>query len=182
MNEKLRIVTEKHIINAVAGTIFEMSPYHYEEINEIIDAIHKFMEEKSETKIGLLMYHTDKQALFNDLKQLLFSQQQFKILNVSRYLRKQGVINPDDERNKGISFSGRGIPELKKEYDFIDLDACVRNITNDIWNRVLQEDDCMLCKHAIHRTSNTPSACDECNTCYLNPTHKNNYEYAEVKE
>lgn len=181
MEEKLRI-SNGMIINAVAGVIYQMHPYKApENMDKIMSAVVEFYDKKVDCCGHIndnfkLFEYENEEALHVEINTLLKSVKEFRQLNISRKLKEQGVDDVNDERNKGIRFTDRYSVDNKDTVydDFIDLDACIRNIVNQIIRTHETEDDCMFCKFALRYGVCEPSYCEECQTCILNPKIKYN--------
>lgn len=175
--------TNSKIVKAIAGTIVEMHPYHNpENMDKIMTHVVKQLDNKYylETKKNdsfQLFNFKDREELHSFIQELL-NIKEFKDLNISKYLKEQGVTDADDERNSGISFTSRYDRRNieYRQYDFIDLDACTRNIAIEI-DIISEEHDCFLCKHAENYGSTKPSNCKTCITCINNPIYTNNQEF-----
>ena len=169
------LVSNKEVINAVCGVIFEMHPYHNPEgIDKIVEAIDKHFENVDKLSKDSY-FHTirfdNSKSLYYWLKDFLYSIKEFKDYNISRKLKDAGVVDADDERNKGIVIVARGTPMSKdsRYTNFIDLNACIQNIHNQIINNYQNSEDCFLCKHAKLYGSMEPSDCEECKNCICRP-------------
>ena len=152
--EKFR-VTNNQLIEAFAGVIYSMHPYHKpENFDKIMDALLKHLDTKAETYKGKkLTFIVLEYESINDfekkLKKFLFEIKEFRQLNISKKLKDAGVEDIDDKRNSGIVFSTRyDINTEDDRYkDFISLDACIQNIVRSI-DRITQfDEDCFLCKY-----------------------------------
>ena len=164
-------ISNKDCINGITGVIYEMHPYHKpENINDIVDAIEKYYTDnvpKKEKKYSFKLLDFKSYNEFKDiLDKLLKSIDAFRKYNISKALKDKGVIDPEDPRNSGIVFSDR-CTEIEEYYDFIDLDACIRNIALQIWNTKEYGEDCFLCKYAKKYGSMEPGN-QICNTCICN--------------
>lgn len=180
---KVRI-TNKLIINSVVGVIYQMHPYHNPEgINKIVQKINKWCDEtpdcigsiKDTFKIFEWNTWEDFEKWLNDfLNDIL----EFRQLNISRKLKDEGIKDIDDERNSGIRFVDRYTVDTQDERytDFIDLDACVRNIVRQIGLIQQMDEDCFLCKYAKEYGSMEPSECEQCKNCLCNPKIRYNRE------
>lgn len=179
--EKIRI-SNREIISSVAGTIYEMHPYKCpENMDKIMSGVVSYYDEKIDScghkgDNFKIFDYIDSNSLLNELDTLLKSIKEFRQLNISKKLKDDGVDDIDDDRNGGFSFTDRYTIENKdsRYSDFIDLDACIRNIVNEILNKRKQSEDCMFCKFAIEYGSFEPSECNECKNCSLNPKLKFN--------
>lgn len=180
--EKIR-VSNKELIFAIAGIIYEFHPYHKpENIDKIIDEVIKWLNNKTDingnknSNFKIFEFNS-----FNDLKKeldfVLKNIIEFRQLNISKALKEIGVKDCDDERNAGIKFTSRydEDTEYYKYYDFIDLDACINQIVRTIDLRQQITEDCFLCKYSEKYGSTNPSNNEICNTCLCNPKIKYNY-------
>ena len=177
-------ITNKEIIFGITGTIYEMHPYHSPEgIDKIMEAVNKWLDEKvdvsGEIYTTFKIFSYDNFNTFEkELRTILMGILEFRQLNISRKLKDAGVNDINDERNNGIVFSSRYDSDTKdKRYsDFIDLDACIRNICTVIDRTNMNNQDCFLCKYAKEYGSMKPSDCEQCETCFLNPSYTFNHE------
>lgn len=172
-------ITNRQLIQAVTGTIYAMHPYHKpENFDKIMDALLEFLDSKAEVHNGkkltfIMLEYESIDDFKKKLKEFLFRIKEFRQLNISKKLKDAGVEDINDDRNKGIRFSDSHSVETEDERytDFIDLDACVRNIVFDI-DRIIQSDeDCFLCKYAKEYGSMEPGD-PRCDTCICNPNVK----------
>lgn len=179
MNKKCRI-SNKQIIQGVAGVIYRMHPFHKpENFNKIIDEFESYfnsIEPKNDT--FKLLDFDDWKVFEKWIKGFLFDIKEFTDLNISQKLKESGITDYNDQRNSGIKFSTRyDVDTLDSRYsDFIDLDACVRNIVNSIYNNCVMDDDCFLCKFSLRYGSTSPSNTEPCLTCLCNPELRYNRE------
>lgn len=176
--------TNSKIVKAIAGTIVEMHPYHNpENMDKIMSHVvttldkHYFIKYKRKDNFQIFRFK-DRDELYSFIQELL-NIKEFRELNISKYLKDQGVNNADDERNS-ISYL-TSIHDRKsiefREYDFIDLDACIQNITSELID-ISEESECFLCKYAEYYGSSNPSKDNEvCKLCCNNPNYKNNQEF-----
>ena len=176
--EKFR-VTNSQIIEAFTGVIYGMHPYHKpENFDKIMDTLLKRLDTKAETHKGkkltfIMLEYESINDFEKKLKEFLFKIKEFRQLNISKKLKDAGVEDIDDERNSGIKFSSRFDRDTEDERytDFVDLDACIRNIVISV-NRIIQfNEDCFLCKYAKEYGSMEPGD-PRCDTCICNPNVK----------
>lgn len=175
------LISNTTVINAVTGVLFEMHPYHNPEgIYTIITEIEKHFDELD----GQNMKNTFKVLSFDSydefyklLKTWLNDIKEFNALNISRKLKDEGVVDIDDDRNKGFSVCDRyTVSTYDKRYtDFIDLDAAITNISNQILLLMESDDDCFLCRYAKEYGSMEPGQMI-CQSCICNPKMENRYE------
>ena len=173
--EKFR-VSNSQLIEAFAGVIYGMHPYHKpENFDKIMDALLKRLDTKAETYKGkkltfIMLEYESIDDFKKKLKEFLFEIKEFRQLNISKKLKDAGVEDIDDERNSGIKFSSRFDRDTEDERytDFIDLDACIQNIVFSV-NRIIQfDEDCFLCKYTKEYGSMEPGD-PRCDTCICNP-------------
>lgn len=176
--EKFR-VSNSQLIEAFTGVIYRMHPYHKpENFDKIIDALLEHLDTKAKTNNGkkltfILLEYESINDFKKKLKEFLFEIKEFRQLNISKKLKDAGVEDINDERNSGIKVSTRYNVDTEDERytDFIDLDACIRNIVFDI-DRIIQfDEDCFLCKYAKEYGSMEPGD-PRCDTCICNPNVK----------
>ena len=176
--EKFR-VTNSQIIEAFTGVIYGMHPYHKpENFDKIMDTLLKRLDTKAATHKGkkltfIMLEYESINDFEKKLKEFLFKIKEFRQLNISKKLKDAGVEDIDDERNSGIKFSSRFDRDTEDERytDFVDLDACIRNIVISV-NRIIQfDEDCFLCKYAKEYGSMEPGD-PRCDTCICNPNVK----------
>lgn len=180
---KIRI-SNGQIIESVAGVIYRMHPYHNPEgINVIIEKVNKWCDETPDCSGRIddtfKLFEWDSFDDFTKwLNDFLKSILEFRQLNVSKCLKEKGVKDADDERNSGIRFTHRYAKETKDDRynDFVDLDACIRNIVRSIDVSQQMDEDCFLCKYAEEYGSMNPSNCELCNNCLCNPRIRYNRE------
>lgn len=176
-------ISNKQIIGSTSGIIYRMHPYHNPEgmhtiINSLIDEMNK-LPYKGNPKSTFKLYEFESWDAFEKwLHDVLFNILEFRQLNISKKLKDAGVIDTNDERNKGFRFtSAYDIETDDSRYtDFIDLDACVRNIVREIDMLDRLDGDCFLCTYAKEYGSMEPSDCDKCKTCSINPKYTYNRE------
>lgn len=175
-------ISNKCIIKNIAGVIYEFAPYSKpRNIDKIIDhVINKIDDYKEKSKVKhkyefTVLTFVNYDTFYNILKEWLFSCKEYEQLNISELEWKKGITEPSN----GISFV-TAASVIDEERDFIDLDACVRNIYNSIIEEIINDKtNCFLCKHAEEYGSMTPSNNKICKTCTNNVTNKsikNNYE------
>lgn len=181
--EKIRLSYRK-IIAGVTGTIYEMHPYHMpENIDKIVAKLNEWYENTPDCtgKVNSTFKLFEWES-FSDfekwLKDFLMNIKEFRDLNISRKLKDQGVTDCEDERNQGMYFTSRYDVDTKDSRygDFIDLDACIRNIIISIDHEQQMSDDCFLCTYAKEYGSVEPSDDERCKNCICNPKIRYNRE------
>lgn len=169
-------ISNRNFIQAIAGTIYAMHPYH---LPEDMDVIMKQVRDKLDAMPDCnntiddtfkLFRFTDWKDIHTFVKDLVYCKE-FEALNESRKSKDGKGKDPD------IVFTSRyDSSKLETRYtDFIDLDACTRNITNCVIN-MAEESDCFLCLYAKCYGSTQHSDSEICNKCTVNPNFSNNYK------
>lgn len=109
--EKIFRISNRHLINSVAGVLFEMHPYHNPEnigviIEKFIENINSYEKVESVGDGGFKLFNFNShESLYNFIKVNLINIHEFRQLNISRKLKEEGVEDLDDERNKGFTNS-----------------------------------------------------------------------------
>ena len=168
-------ISNREIIKAVAGNIYEMHPYHIPEgIDKIIGHLVKTLDDTPDSfghiKESFKLFEFNNFREFeNWLKNILEQVPEYHELNVSRKLKDQGVHAGDPE-NSGFVFTSRyDVDTQDSRYtDFIDMNALIRNICIEIDRLQQMDSDCFLCKYAKKYGSMEPGD-ERCSTCICNP-------------
>lgn len=176
-------LSRRSIIHSVTGVIYEMAPGF---MPRNIDAIVKYIKTWCDENIGnKYLIRVEAENIYKTFHDMLFNCEEFTQLNISQKLWDSGVRNYKDKRNGGFlavavehNEAGNPIRILTPaEYiDFIDLDACVRGIVNELITTEENNEDCFLCKNAKTYPSTIPGDGEICKMCTLNPANKCNYE------
>lgn len=149
-----RIVSQKEFIGCVVGVIYRQAPNNKpRDIDKIVDYIndyffeHADLEDKCSNRSFSCLRLDDKNT-YEFVHDIMFGCQEFLNLNLSQYEIDNG-IGFDDE-NRGGFVAVDAYTKIQSYYDFVDLDACVRNIANSLWdiftNDDLFEGRLFLCK------------------------------------
>lgn len=163
-----------HIVEAVAGTLYRMAPRNRP---RDMDKIMSYVVEQLESvcvDVATDRYLHMSAEVFNEwLTSMLKSCSEFCNLNLSQNECDKG-ISVDDESRAEFAFTSMYDVETEDSwrYDFIDLDAAIRNI-HDCIMAAHEETDCFLCDHK------ETEMCHYCILHYKNSKeYKNLYEYA----
>lgn len=134
-----RIVTCDRFIKSAIGVIYELAPNHKpRKIDEIISHIENYFYVHDITDENhWLQLWADEADLINFVDEVIGDCNAFRELNLSQVEFENGV-SIDDPR-EGYVFVTFGC-EPAPEHDFIDLDACKRNIADDLSWHFLDED------------------------------------------
>lgn len=182
MKEKIRI-SNKEIINAVAGCIYRMHPYHMPEgIDKIMghlrDTLDRLPDSGGRVDDTFKLFEFDGFGDFKKwLREILEEVPEYHELNVSKARKDKGIKAKDPE-NSGFRVTSRydetGLGT--RYHDFIDMDALMQNIVCQIDRLQQMEDDCFLCKYAESYGSTKPSNEERCTYCICNPKIRYNRE------
>ena len=171
-------ITKRRLIKCCIGVIYEMAPNNNP---RNIDKIREYIVDFCTNNITDYSIRIEDNKLFNYIKDMLFGCVEFTQLNISQDKWDKGMRDPFCKENSGFSFTAVGhdkdgvpskITQSKDYFDFIDLDACVQNITHEIDMDEQNSEDCFLCKYAKEYQSMEPSDSETCRTCTLNPNYK----------
>ena len=182
MRQKTILVSERTLLFAIAGQLFDQAPNRQPRKAEII------MQKVRDA------FRTDKRCcndnewysmrlpgkeVYQFIKDLLFAIPEFRELNLSQIEYENGVSVDDESRGK-YSFVTRYDKYNSESWksDFIDLDAFVRNAERMFWGIYDNEQDCFGCVNQPINTDSTLACGDseKCKSCSINPNHTNNYE------
>lgn len=136
-----KIVTTRDILAAFAANIIRQSPYSgVENLPTILEDIRVYLislgfvdENTVKDKYDTSLYHTmTTEEIYDILKNIRDNVPTFNMLNITKVELDAGITDPNDEkRSIKMSIVGRGI-YIPRDRDFIDLDACIRNVYNTI--------------------------------------------------
>lgn len=169
-------LNRRRVTAIIIGIIYEMAPGRKpRSIGKIVDHIvmalntpneHNFFEiTKCPTHFSLGYYSDPKQI--KEMVKYALDCKEFIQLNISNIKWRNGQREPDEE----IVFTDRYSDEPEVDTDFIDLDACIGNITCAIQYDADSEGECFLCKYAKKYGSSDPSDSKVCATCANNPNY-----------
>lgn len=169
-------ISNRNFIQAIAGTIYAMHPYHLpEDINVIMKQVRDKLDAMPDCNNTIdntfkLFCFTDWEDVHKFVKDFVYCKE-FEALNESRKSKDGKGEDPD------IVFTSRyDSSKLETRYtDFIDLDVCTGNITNYVIS-LSEESDCFLCLYAKRYGSTEHSNSEICSKCTINPDFSNNYK------
>lgn len=171
-------LSKRRLIKCCMRVIYEMAPNNNP---RNIDNIREYIVDFCTNNITDYETKIEDNKLLKYIKDMLFSCVEFTQLNISQDKWDKGMRDPFCKENSGFSFTAIGhdkdgvpskIIQSKDYFDFIDLDACVQNITYEIKLDEQNDKDCFLCKYAKEYRSMEPSDSETCKTCTLNPNYK----------
>lgn len=161
-----------HIVEAVAGTLYRMAPRNRpRNMDKIMSHVIERAEQACVDVVDnrhLFMTYSE----FNEwLTDMLKHCPEFCDLNLSQNEYEKHILVDDESRPKFAFTSAYDVEtEDSWRYDFIDLDAAIRNIYDCII-AVHEETDCFLCDHK------ETEMCHYCILHYKNSKdYKNHYE------
>ncbi len=135
-----KIISKNDIISAMSYCAVRQSPYTFPKnlqiaLQSLSDKIDEKLIFESSVKQNVKSYkEVDNDQLYNLIKDLVYSTPEIAIWNLTQYELDKGFTDPDDDNRPILGLIvGRGV-NPQPDYDFIDLDALVRNVTNLILN------------------------------------------------
>lgn len=135
------VITPRDIIAAFSYCILKQSPYtSVTNLVEILEDIRKELinigypdENAYFDKYSVHLYlHKSYDDIYKDLEKIRDNVESFKRLNITKFELDKGISDcNDDKRSVKFAVVGRGIIN-NRDKDFIDLDACIRNVVNKL--------------------------------------------------
>ncbi|MDD6638461.1 MAG: hypothetical protein PUE81_06770 [Lachnospiraceae bacterium] len=177
--ETIRI-SERDLMFVVGGQLFDQAPNRQPRKAEIImqkmrDAFRSEAYNDNEFYTVLV----EKDALYNWMKDKLFSIPEFQELNLTQIEFEKGISVDDESRTKFCFTTRYDVYDSESwKSDFIDLYAFVQNVHRRLLNIIDTKEDCFLCIHQ-DQTNESTIACGDsqvCKECLVNPNLKNHYE------
>ena len=142
-----RLVSHKTFIQCVAGVIYRMAPDNKpRELDKIVEYIkdyfweHADKQTRGKDKNSFTCVEIEENKSYEFIHNCLFGCREFQNLNLSQAEIDKGISVDDESRPKWVIGGASDGSHLKSYYDFIDLDACVRNINNLLWNEFTNDD------------------------------------------
>lgn len=170
-------LSKRKLVKCCIGVIYQMAPNNNP---RNIDKIREYIIDFCTNNIKDYSIKIEDNKLSKYIKDMLFGCVEFTQLNISQNKWDKDMRDPFCKENSGFNFTTVGhdkdgvpskITQSKDYFDFIDLDACVRNITHEIYLDEQNNKDCFLCKYAKKYLSMEPSDSDICKTCNINPNY-----------
>lgn len=170
------ITTNDKIINAVAGVIYEMHPYHAPEnmgilMEHVVGKLDAEPDCEGNVNSRLKVFRFNDYNHLKDFIRHLLNHEVFEDLGTSRASKESDI---KDSNIKNIT-KYTNYDSDTRYTDFVDLDACIKNICNHI-EQDSKEKDCFLCLYAKEYFSNESSNCDKCHNCIHNIISFDYYE------
>lgn len=174
MRQKNITVYERYLINSVAGTIYAMSPlYQPRNIESIMNKVRDKFREVAYNINEWYTYNIDEKNFYKFIETMMKSIPEFRELNLSynEYIKN---ISVDDENRPKYSFSSIYDKYTSESWksDFIDLDACVRNIVNMYYDLIDSNEDCYCCKNNNNGSLYEDVNSTICLECSVNKSNK----------
>lgn len=182
MRQNTVLVSERNLLFAIGGQLFDQAPNRQPRKAEII--MHKVRDAfRSDKRCNndneWYSMRLSEKEVYQFIKDTLFSIPEFEELNLSQIEYENGV-SVDDENRAKYNFVTRYDKYDSESWksDFIDLDAFVRNVERMFWTIYDSEQDCFGCvNQPINAESTLESgSSDKCEMCLINPKHSNNFE------
>jgi hypothetical protein len=177
MRVKSISISERDLIFIIGGQLFDQAPNRQPRKVEVImqkvrDTFRKDAQNNNEFYSAVI----PEKEIYNYIKTLLMNIPEFVDLNLSQ-IEFEDKISVNDENRVKYHFTSRYDKETADSwrYDFIDLDAFIKNVYNRFLDLAEAEKDCFCC---VHREKKLFNLMDKkaCKTCLLNPDHNYNYE------
>lgn len=134
------IISLNEFVRITVGWIYCLAPYNKPRfVEEIVGEVNNRFKENSQ-QIGndFFFYEVDKKDVQKFVEDMLMPIKKFRELNLSKKEYEAG-IDVDSDSRTGIAFV-TAFSEIPEEDNFVDLDACIRNITNELLrNEILKE-------------------------------------------
>lgn len=186
MRQNTVLVSERTLLFAIAGQLFDQAPNRQPRKAEII--MQKVREafradKRCNNDNEWYSMRLPEKEVYQFIYDLLFATPEFQELNLSQIEYENGVSVDDENRGK-YSFVTRYDKYDSESWksDFIDLDAFIRNVERMFWIIYDSEKDCFGC---VNQPINTESSLEsgnseKCKMCLINPKHSNNFESRRI--
>ena len=142
-----RIISHKTFIQCVVGVIYRMAPNNKpRDLDKIIEYIKDYFWQHSDDSTrgkdrnDFTCLRVDEDETYQFIHDCLFGCKEFLNLNLSQAEIDKGITVDDESRPEWVVSGTSDGTHLKSYYDFIDLDACVRNINNALWKEFTDDD------------------------------------------
>lgn len=162
-------ISERYLMFAIAGQLFEQAPNRQPRKAEIImQRVKEVFRKDAFNDNEYFSLVVNVEDVYNYIESLLMSIPEFIELNLSQ-IEFENNIGVDDESRPKYSLSSRYDKHTSESWktDFIDLDAFIGNVHRKILYSIDADNDCFLCKY---------EATDKCRRCRLNPMFDYYYE------
>lgn len=170
MRNKSICLSERTLMYCVGGQLFDQAPNRQPRKAEII--MQKVRDDFRKDAYNANEYYTlviEENCLQKFIRKLLMEIPEFVDLNLSQ-IEADNNVSVDDESRGKYRFTSRYDKETSEswKHDFIDLDAFIRNVINNIYMVIEDEKDCFCCAHE--------KKSEACKTCRVNEEFSINYE------
>lgn len=173
MRTKTTLISERDLMFAIAGQLFDQAPNRQPRKAEVImqkvkDAFRKDAHNDNEW-YSLEVVEAD---TFKYVKALLMEIPEFVELNLSQVEFEKNISVDDEGRGKYL-FTSRYDKHTAESWkrDFIDLDAFIGNVHRRLLTIRKMDQDCFCCKHEGMSKDKEP-----CKNCLVNPEMEYRFE------
>ena len=142
-----RLLTLRNMIKSTTGVITIMAPgFKPRNLQTIVEYIIKYFNENCSNQEGYwkydgsVMFYIDSDNIRDFVDKMLKGCKEFNDLNLSQDEIDRGIAVDDPSRPKWVVGGTSAGDHLKEYYDFIDTDACVRNIAGELYWDFLDSD------------------------------------------
>lgn len=173
-------INERDLMFVVAGQLYDQAPNREPRQSSLI--MYKVREAFRKVAANDNEWYTisiEDKDVYNWIKELLFSIEEFRQLNLTQDEYDAGLRDPDSEERAKYKIVTAYDKKDKNSWrsDFIDLDAFVRNVCNKLYFIQSFDQDCFLCIHQPKNSSTlSPGDSEICNKCSINPNLTMNYK------
>jgi len=141
-----RIISNRRFIQYTIGVIYRQAPGHKpRNVDKIVDFIKNYFvvdckdkESYFKTNDGYVSFRIEEEDLVDFIEECLMSCDDFRNLNLSQDEVDRGISVDDENRDDFVGIDR--YTNIKEYYDFIDLDACIRNIAFEFGKDFLDDD------------------------------------------
>lgn len=165
-------LSERNLMFAIGGQLFAQAPNKQpRKVETIMTKVRDAFRKDAFNDNEYYSIRIEEKDIYDYIVKLLKDIPEFQELNLSQIDYEKG-IKVDDESRPKYSFSSAYDKYDSESWktDFIDLDAFIGNVVNNIYALKNDDVDCFCCIH--HYDDND----DNCKTCKNNCNYTNNYE------
>lgn len=174
------MITEREFIAALAAQLYEQAPNRSpRNADFIIKQARDLFRADSCNSNEWYTLRISPTELYTYLEKILYKIPEFAELNITQKEYDNGLRNPYDENRPKYHFVSSYDTEIKDSwrYDFVDLDAFIRNFHNRLLKELDANEDCFGCENSCE---GEPTDCINCSLCICNPNFTNNFNSRRV--